>query len=132
MPIASASHRDISALCGAVCIDSDDGGVAGGDDELFRSLNSRDWHLPAKIYNFVDNTSSSGFYYPRMRLRALKLDPDHAPGYNNVAIRTVEFDATGHAVLGVGGGITADSDPEAEWDEVEIKIAHFISALTKP
>jgi para-aminobenzoate synthetase component I len=35
----------------------------------------------------------------------------------NVAIRTVEFDALGGAVLGVGGGITADSDPEAEWQE---------------
>lgn len=35
----------------------------------------------------------------------------------NVAIRTVEFDAAGGALLGVGGGITADSDPEAEWAE---------------
>jgi para-aminobenzoate synthetase component 1 len=35
----------------------------------------------------------------------------------NVAIRTVEFDAHGGAVLGVGGGITADSDPLAEWQE---------------
>ena len=35
----------------------------------------------------------------------------------NVAIRTVEFDADGGAVLGVGGGITADSDPAAEWQE---------------
>jgi para-aminobenzoate synthetase component 1 len=35
----------------------------------------------------------------------------------NVAIRTVEFDADGGAVLGVGGGITADSDPLAEWQE---------------
>jgi para-aminobenzoate synthetase component 1 len=34
-----------------------------------------------------------------------------------VAIRTVEFDASGIAVLGVGGGITADSDPDREWDE---------------
>ena len=33
----------------------------------------------------------------------------------NVAIRTVEFDSAGNAVLGVGGGITADSDPAAEW-----------------
>lgn len=30
-----------------------------------------------------------------------------------------------------GAGIVAASDPEAEWEEVEIKIAHFISALTK-
>jgi para-aminobenzoate synthetase component 1 len=35
----------------------------------------------------------------------------------NVAIRTVEFDAAGGVVLGVGGGITADSDPDAEWEE---------------
>lgn len=41
----------------------------------------------------------------------------------NVAIRTVEFDAEGQAVLGVGGGITADSDPEAEWAECLHKAA---------
>ncbi len=35
----------------------------------------------------------------------------------NVAIRTVEFDPAGNAVLGVGGGITADSEPDAEWVE---------------
>ncbi|CAA0132315.1 Aminodeoxychorismate synthase component 1 [Mycolicibacterium vanbaalenii] len=35
----------------------------------------------------------------------------------NVAIRTVEFAADKTAVLGVGGGITADSDPAREWDE---------------
>ena len=41
----------------------------------------------------------------------------------NVAIRTVEFDAGGTAVLGVGGGITADSDPYAEWQECLHKAA---------
>ena len=41
----------------------------------------------------------------------------------NVAIRTVEFDAAGAAVLGVGGGITADSDPAAEWEECLHKAA---------
>ncbi len=44
----------------------------------------------------------------------------------NVAIRTVEFDRTGHAVLGVGGGITADSDPDAEWQECLDKAAATI------
>ncbi|UOX88287.1 aminodeoxychorismate synthase component I [Amycolatopsis sp. FBCC-B4732] len=34
----------------------------------------------------------------------------------NVAIRTFEI-ANGAIALGVGGGITADSDPEAEWQE---------------
>ncbi|OAN39479.1 aminodeoxychorismate synthase component I [Mycolicibacterium iranicum] len=44
----------------------------------------------------------------------------------NVAIRTVEFCADGAAVLGVGGGITADSDPGREWDECLHKAAPFI------
>jgi para-aminobenzoate synthetase component 1 len=46
----------------------------------------------------------------------------------NVAIRTVEFDASGNAVLGVGGGITADSDPDREWDECLHKAAPFIGS----
>lgn len=45
----------------------------------------------------------------------------------NVAIRTVEFDGSGRAVLGVGGGITADSDPGAEWQECLDKAASIVS-----
>jgi para-aminobenzoate synthetase component 1 len=44
----------------------------------------------------------------------------------NVAIRTVEFDADGAVVLGVGGGITADSDPDGEWQECLHKAAPII------
>ncbi|MEY8014835.1 MULTISPECIES: aminodeoxychorismate synthase component I [Mycobacterium] len=44
----------------------------------------------------------------------------------NVAIRTVEFDAAGGAVLGVGGGITADSDPDGEWQECLHKVAPIV------
>jgi para-aminobenzoate synthetase component 1 len=44
----------------------------------------------------------------------------------NVAIRTVEFDVCGNAVLGVGGGITADSDPDREWQECLHKAAPII------
>jgi para-aminobenzoate synthetase component 1 len=47
----------------------------------------------------------------------------------NVAIRTVEFDRAGRAVLGVGGGITADSDPQAEWQECLDKAAPIVGAL---
>jgi para-aminobenzoate synthetase component 1 len=47
----------------------------------------------------------------------------------NVAIRTVEFDASGNAALGVGGGITADSDPDREWDECLHKAAPIIGAM---
>ncbi|WP_345602203.1 aminodeoxychorismate synthase component I [Tomitella cavernea] len=44
----------------------------------------------------------------------------------NVAIRTVEFRPDGTAVLGVGGGITADSDPESEWQECLDKAASIV------
>ena len=44
----------------------------------------------------------------------------------NVAIRTVEFDSECRAVLGVGGGITADSDPDAEWQECLDKAASIV------
>jgi len=46
----------------------------------------------------------------------------------NVAIRTVEFDVDGNAVLGVGGGITADSHPDREWDECLHKAAPIIGS----
>jgi para-aminobenzoate synthetase component 1 len=46
----------------------------------------------------------------------------------NVAIRTVEFDASGNAFLGVGGGITADSDPDREWEECLHKAAPIIGS----
>lgn len=48
----------------------------------------------------------------------------------NVAIRTVEFDAAGNAVLGVGGGITADSDPDREWEECLHKAAPIVGEST--
>ncbi|MDT7755197.1 MAG: para-aminobenzoate synthetase component, partial [Mycobacterium sp.] len=35
-------------------------------------------------------------------------------------------DTAGHAVLGVGGGITADSDPDAEWQECLHKAAPIV------
>lgn len=47
----------------------------------------------------------------------------------NVAIRTVEFAADGTAVLGVGGGITADSDPDAEWQECLHKAAPILGPV---
>ena len=48
----------------------------------------------------------------------------------NVAIRTVEFDTSGNAVLGSGGGITADSDADAEWDECLHKAAPILGAAS--
>ncbi|MCV7205224.1 aminodeoxychorismate synthase component I [Mycolicibacterium peregrinum] len=49
----------------------------------------------------------------------------------NVAIRTVEFGAGGSAVLGVGGGITADSDVDAEWEECLHKAASIVQSRAR-
>ncbi|WP_290727573.1 aminodeoxychorismate synthase component I [Gordonia sp. w5E2] len=46
----------------------------------------------------------------------------------NVAIRTVEIAPDGSMALGVGGGITADSDPHREWQECLDKAASVINA----
>lgn len=46
----------------------------------------------------------------------------------NVAIRTMEHTG-GEISFGVGGGITADSDPEAEWQECLTKAAPLLSLL---
>jgi para-aminobenzoate synthetase component 1 len=49
----------------------------------------------------------------------------------NVAIRTLEMHA-GRVWLGVGGGITADSDPAAEWQECLHKAAPLEALLATP
>lgn len=49
----------------------------------------------------------------------------------NVAIRTVQIAPDGKATLGVGGGITIDSDPDREWQECLDKAAAIIG-FTSP
>ena len=49
----------------------------------------------------------------------------------NVAIRTFEF-AAGRCWLGAGGGIVADSDPQAEYAECLIKAAPLLAAIGAP
>ena len=46
----------------------------------------------------------------------------------NVAIRTFEL-ADGHLWLGVGGGIVADSDPQAELEEALVKARPVATAI---
>lgn len=47
----------------------------------------------------------------------------------NVAIRTLTFDADGAARFNVGGGIVAESDPSAEYDESLLKAHALLRAL---
>jgi anthranilate/para-aminobenzoate synthase component I len=49
----------------------------------------------------------------------------------NVAIRTFQI-LDGRTHLGVGGGITADSDPAAEWRETELKAARLLAVAGAP
>ena len=49
----------------------------------------------------------------------------------NVAIRTFQI-AGGRTHLGVGGGITVDSDPAAEWRETELKAARLLAVAGAP
>ena len=54
-----------------------------------------------------------------------RIDADGSADFN-VAIRTLEL-RDGHATLGIGGGIVADSRADAEWDEAVAK-ADFVTA----
>lgn len=47
----------------------------------------------------------------------------------SVAIRTMTLDAGGRARFNVGGGIVAESDPEAEYEESLLKARALLSAL---
>ena len=57
--------------------------------------------------------------------------PEHALDLS-VAIRTVEIDADGQMRLGVGGGITIDSDVDREWQECLDKAVAIVDALPIP
>ena len=50
----------------------------------------------------------------------------------NVAIRTVQIAPDGSATLGVGGGITYDSVPSAEWQECLDKAAAIVAHTSSP
>ena len=55
------------------------------------------------------------------------VDGDHDRAELAVAIRTFTI-ARSHTYLGVGGGIVADSEARAEWDETELKAARLLRA----
>ena len=59
------------------------------------------------------------------------IDTERDAGDLSVAIRTFTVAGTGsggETTLGVGAGIVADSDPDAEWAETELKAARLLRA----
>ncbi len=60
------------------------------------------------------------------------IDADRGRAELAVAIRTFTLVGTatdGHTQLGVGGGIVADSQPDDEWAETELKAARLLAAV---
>ena len=55
------------------------------------------------------------------------MDADRGRTELAVAIRTFTI-ADGRTHLGVGGGIVADSQPDDEWIETELKAARLLAA----
>jgi para-aminobenzoate synthetase component 1 len=56
------------------------------------------------------------------------VDADRRAGDLNVAIRTFWVE-DGELHLGTGGGITWDSDPDAEWEETELKARRLLAVV---
>ncbi|MBB5711195.1 aminodeoxychorismate synthase component I [Sphingomonas xinjiangensis] len=59
-----------------------------------------------------------------------RLDPNGDAMFN-VAIRTLACDGAGRAVLGLGSGVVADSQPRAEWEECLAKGAFVTAGETR-
>jgi 1,2-diacylglycerol 3-beta-galactosyltransferase len=90
--------------------------VAGGDDALYDSLRSRDWHLPATIYNFVDNMPdlmrASDFVVAKAG--GLIVAEALAAGLPLLFVDMIPGQETGNADYAVEGGAgEIAADPEA-------------------
>jgi 1,2-diacylglycerol 3-beta-galactosyltransferase len=94
--------------------------VAGGDDELFKSLEARDWHLPFKLYNFVDNMPAlmraSDFVVAKAG--GLIVSESLAAGLPLVFVDMIPGQETGNADYAVSGGAGAIAPDPAKALEV--------------
>jgi 1,2-diacylglycerol 3-beta-galactosyltransferase len=95
--------------------------VAGGDDELYASLASREWHLPAKVYNFVDDMPelmrASDFVVAKAG--GLIVTESLAAGLPLLFVDMIPGQETGNADYAVrGGAAEIAADPAAALEVV--------------
>jgi 1,2-diacylglycerol 3-beta-galactosyltransferase len=95
--------------------------VAGGDDALFERLGSRDWHLPAKLFNFVDDMPvlmrASDFVVAKAG--GLIVTESLASGLPLLFVDMIPGQETGNADYVVSGGAGAISrDPASALETV--------------
>jgi 1,2-diacylglycerol 3-beta-galactosyltransferase len=90
--------------------------VAGGDDELYASLASRDWHLPAKVYNFVDDMPElmGAADFVVAKAGGLIVTESLAAGLPLLLVDMIPGQETGNADYAVrGGAAEVAADPAA-------------------
>jgi 1,2-diacylglycerol 3-beta-galactosyltransferase len=90
--------------------------VAGGDDELFARLRDREWHLPARLYNFVDDLPAmmraSDFVVAKAG--GLIVTESLAAGLPLLFVDMIPGQETGNADYAVAGGAAEiAADPAA-------------------
>jgi 1,2-diacylglycerol 3-beta-galactosyltransferase len=83
--------------------------VSGGDEELYASMQGREWHLPTHLYNFVDNMPelmrASDFIIAKPG--GLIVTESLAAGLPMVFVDMIPGQETGNADYAVSGGAGA-------------------------
>jgi 1,2-diacylglycerol 3-beta-galactosyltransferase len=90
--------------------------IAGGDDALYADLNAREWHLPAKVYNFVDDmpTLMRASDFVVAKAGGLIVTESLAAGLPLLFIDMIPGQETGNADYAVAGGAAEiAADPAA-------------------
>ncbi len=108
--------------------------VAGGDDELFSRMRDREWHLPARLYNFVDDLPlmMRAADFVVAKAGGLIVTESLAAGLPLLFIDMIPGQETGNAGYAVAGGAAEiAADPVAALEIVYHWLADDGSLLAK-
>ncbi len=100
--------------------------VAGGDDALYASLGSSDWHVPANVFNFVDDMPSlmRAADFVIAKAGGLIVTETLASGLPLLFIDMIPGQETGNADFAVRGGAAEIAHDPA--DALEI-VYHWLA-----